>query len=518
MKRRTLLGSAAMTLGGASVIGTGAFTSVRAERSISVDVVGDSEAFLKLVPCPDNEGSSDLRSSDFIRTDDTISIDLTSKIANDRDDISGDGITAGSLWRFPNAFKIVNQGTQPVCVDIRLVDSDGNYPKIDVNDSGTIDVGSDTGVKRTYEDGDPAVVFYPGSNDAPGNLFSDVEGGIRLGVSENRSQCIGFNVRTFGFTDSGDDPFGDAKMEIVANTKAEGNCGTTSQPQPGLGITLFDITQNEDTGFNVDGQIKYYADSQDTVDVSLEILNQDGEDQSYADDKSKTFGSDSTLADFEFDVNGLDSGTYTAVVTAEIDDQDIASVSDSVTFGVGSASSVSVSDAELDEASRLEFDIESDSEVTVDGIRFESSSTDATRVLSGGSSSPEVQVDDQAAISINNSAPKNSLFFYNTLSDSFISNINNKDLPDESPEGFYPFGSGSGDGMTNNNRNTLAGAEQTIESSQKRTIKIGYFREDGQGNSDKNKVNLEDEDITLSLRFGDGSTKQIKFTDISSSS
>jgi hypothetical protein len=304
-------------------------------------------------------------------------------------------------------------------------------------------------------------------------------------------------------------------MEIVADTKAEGNCGTTSQPQPGLGITLFDIpTQNNDPDFSVDGRIKYYADSQDTVDVSvsLEILNQDGEDQIEGDNESKILESDSTQSDFIFDVDGLNPGTYTAVATANVENEDVAPVSDSVMFGVGSASSVSVSGAEPDGASKIEFDIEPESEVTLNGIRFEDSSTDATRVLSGNSDShPEVKVGDQAAISIDNSAKKNSLFFYDTLSDSFISNINNKNLPDESLKGFYPFGSGSGDWMTNDNENTLTITEQT-------TIKIGYFREDGQGNSDKNKVNLKDEDITLSLRFEDGSTKQIEFTDISSSS
>lgn len=256
--------------------------------------------------------------------------------------------------------------------------------------------------------------------------------------------------------------------------------------------------------------------------MSLEILNQDGEDQIEGDDKSETFRLDSTPADFMFDVDGLNSGTYTAVVTAEIDDQDIASVSDSVTFGVGSASTVSVSGAETDEtdSSKLKFDIDPDNELTVNGIRFESSSTDATRVLSdnGGSSPPEVQVGNQTAISIDNSAKKNSLFFYDTPNDSFISSINNKDLPNESPKGFYPFGSGSGDWMTNDSGNTLTGTEQTIESNQETTIKIGHFREDGQGNSGNNKVNLEGEDITLSLRFGDGSTKQIEFTNISSSS
>ena len=63
--------------------------------------------------------------------------------------------------------------------------------------------------------------------------------------------------------------------------------------------------------------------------------------------------------------------------------------------------------------------------------------------------------------------------------------------------------------MSNTSTNILNGNEE---------IKIGHFREDRQGSSDNNKVNLKDEDITLSLRFEDGSTKQIEFTDISSSS
>jgi hypothetical protein len=233
--------------------------------------------------------------------------------------------------------------------------------------------------------------------------------------------------------------------------------------------------------------------------------------------------SDSTSSDFTFEINSLTPGTYTAVVTANVtDNEDVAPVSDSVTFGVGCASTVSVSGAEPDEtdSSKLKFDIDPDNELTVNGIRFEGSSTDATRVLSdnGDNSPTEVQVDGQTAISIDNSAKKDSLFFYDTVSNSFISSTNNKDLPNESPEGFYPFGSGSGDWMTNNNGNTLTGTEQTIESNQETTIKICNFRKDGQGNSGNNKVNLEDEDITLSLRFGDGSTKQIEFTDISSSS
>jgi len=175
MKRRTLLGSAAMTLGGASVIGTGAFTSVRAERSISVDVVGDADAFLQLQPYCSTEnntqsedesvdpGDEPLQSSDFVyeTSAETIAIDLTEHISGHEGHghIEGEGITDNSLWRFPNAFRITNQGTQPVCIDLQVQDNDG---EVTLNSGGSAMVDDN---ERHFSQGDPAVVFYPGTND-----------------------------------------------------------------------------------------------------------------------------------------------------------------------------------------------------------------------------------------------------------------------------------------------------------------------------------------------------------------
>jgi hypothetical protein len=210
-----------MTLGGASVIGTGAFTSVEAERSISVDVVGDNGAFLKLEPCngrTEEVGGSDQtddegdipESSDFVyQSSGTIRIDLTAIDEDDPRDgigISGDGITKDSLWRFPNAFQITNQGTQAIGVDLKLEDNSGDVPT--VGESGDLD-GHD------LDSDDPAVVFYKGEDnnerfDSYG-LDPDAAGSARLRTGE--SICIGFDIRTLGLS-------GDALDELTLRIKA----------------------------------------------------------------------------------------------------------------------------------------------------------------------------------------------------------------------------------------------------------------------------------------------------------
>ena len=217
MKRRTLLGLGA-TLGGAAMIGTNAFSSVRAERSIEVEVVGDQNALLALEPCDtedededDEVGSSDEtgndgseeapKASEFVyeTSDGTIVIDLTA-IEDDEEDeregITGDGITRDSLWRFPNAFRITNQGTQNVAVDLKLEDDNGEVPTVDEKE----DINGED-----IEEGDPAVVFYKGSDSdkqfSSDELNPDAEGADHLEPGD--SVCVGFDVRTFGL--EGDD-------------------------------------------------------------------------------------------------------------------------------------------------------------------------------------------------------------------------------------------------------------------------------------------------------------------------
>jgi len=230
MKRRTLLGTAAMTFGGASVLGTNAFTSVEAQRSVTVDVVGDASAFLKLEPCghggsvdvDDADGDDDeggevnpgISPSDAIVVEDgMIRIDLTKH----NHKLAGHGITENSVWRFPNALDITNQGSQPVCVDL-CVGTDIGTDACGVPAVGAVD---DDDGELNFAEGDPAVILYKGEN-----REETFEAGIDtttspLSLGQGESVCVGFDVRTFRL--SGDDL---SDMTLLIRADAGGDCGT----------------------------------------------------------------------------------------------------------------------------------------------------------------------------------------------------------------------------------------------------------------------------------------------------
>jgi len=350
MKRRTLLGSAAMTLGGASVIGTGAFTSVKAERSLSVDVVGDESAFLQLEPgcgiendiqSSDESGGAGgsnagtpPQSSDFVynKNDDTIAIDLTESIAqNGAGNISGEGITGDSLWRFPNAFKIKNQGTQPVCIDLQVQNNDGQ--EITLNSGGEATVGGDN--VREFSESDPAVVFYPGTNDTRGNLFNNEDtDGLLLnppGADSPGSQCIGFNVRTFGFgSDSVDNPLEDAKLIITADAGGACRENREAQPQPGLGVMLDSVDSPDPS--SIDGSIIDNTPSAQKIEETIKIRLEASETEKEIDIDDDSLRTAESGFEFNFDLENVElgPGKHTAVVTATA--EGVAPVSDSVEF------------------------------------------------------------------------------------------------------------------------------------------------------------------------------------------
>jgi len=223
MKRRTLLGSAAMTFGGASVLGTNAFTSVEAERSVSVDVVGDASAFLKLEPCDhggsvevsdeDDQRNTEINPSDAVVVEDgMIRIDLTKHNGK----LAGHGVTEDSVWRFPNALDITNQGSQPVCVDM-CVGTD-----IGADDCGVPEVGAvdDDDGELEFNEGDPAVILYQGEDRETFGAGIDTTTSP-LSLEQGDNACVGFDVRTFGL--SGKDL---SDMTLLIRADAGDDCGT----------------------------------------------------------------------------------------------------------------------------------------------------------------------------------------------------------------------------------------------------------------------------------------------------
>jgi len=109
MKRRNFIaGIGALSAGSAAAVGTGAFSSVEADRDINVEIAGDAEAYLAF------ESSGEYAT---VESDDVLELDF-----GDLDDL-GDGVGEDSTYFFGSlqedgekdrVFEVRNQGTQEV--------------------------------------------------------------------------------------------------------------------------------------------------------------------------------------------------------------------------------------------------------------------------------------------------------------------------------------------------------------------------------------------------------------------
>lgn len=95
--------------GGAVVTGTGAFTSVEAERDLAVQVSSDSNAFLAI------RGTGNANDDYLTGTDGTLGIDLTSENATSG---GGTGVNADAVTVIADLFEVQNQGTQAVDIEV----------------------------------------------------------------------------------------------------------------------------------------------------------------------------------------------------------------------------------------------------------------------------------------------------------------------------------------------------------------------------------------------------------------
>ena len=143
MKRRNfIVGLGALSAGGAAALGTGAFSSVEAERDVSVELADDADAYLALEA-----------TSDYAEENENGVLELEFGDLEDH----GDGVGEDSSYFFGsgdperNVFTVQNQGTQTVEVtpayQVLRFDSDGNS----VEDGGELIIALGNGVG-----GDPA--------------------------------------------------------------------------------------------------------------------------------------------------------------------------------------------------------------------------------------------------------------------------------------------------------------------------------------------------------------------------
>jgi hypothetical protein len=116
-RRKFITGLGALATGSAAAMGTGAFSSVRAERSLSVSVADDNEAYLSL----------DASVSDYAEeTGSTLELQFDGSNSGQ----NGQGINANADSFFKNVFKIENQGTTRARVQLANDDFTGQGTSI----------------------------------------------------------------------------------------------------------------------------------------------------------------------------------------------------------------------------------------------------------------------------------------------------------------------------------------------------------------------------------------------------
>jgi hypothetical protein len=122
MQRRKFIASiGSVAAGAAAVTGTGAFTSVTANRDVEVSVADDSEAFLRIRKATDDQDNVTPNAEEYVTIDNgQVGLDFTST------DSGAKGLNKGATTIFDNLLRIENQGTQEVIVAYEGLTSNGN--------------------------------------------------------------------------------------------------------------------------------------------------------------------------------------------------------------------------------------------------------------------------------------------------------------------------------------------------------------------------------------------------------
>jgi len=181
-RRKFVIGLGSLAAGGAAATGTGAFTSVEAERTVKVGVADDADALLALKP---DEGPN----GDYAQKTQDDALRLI--FSNNGNDIEGGGagINEQAEFRADRVFTVTNQGTQDVWVWFDDDDSSDHdvvgYPK------DTDGLFANTG-QETVENFD--MWFYHFSRRSPEYALDASAGILNLGPGD--SSRIGVAVNT----------------------------------------------------------------------------------------------------------------------------------------------------------------------------------------------------------------------------------------------------------------------------------------------------------------------------------
>lgn len=117
-RRRLLVGFGAMAAGSLGAVGTGAFSSTRANRDAEISIAQDDEAYLRLTASDTNFAYTD--------TDGMLTFEFNEDFRNYAGGTeTGDGLGTDSVYEFTDLFNVENQGANDVQVYGQYEDPDG---------------------------------------------------------------------------------------------------------------------------------------------------------------------------------------------------------------------------------------------------------------------------------------------------------------------------------------------------------------------------------------------------------
>jgi len=124
-RRSVLVGVGSLVAGGGVLLGTGAFSSVQAERGVSVETTGDASAFLTLDATNATNGAYASETGD----DGQLQIDIENLSDSSRDqtvEAGGSGVNKNAVTIIRDIFVVRNQGTQTVEVRFNPIKDEGD--------------------------------------------------------------------------------------------------------------------------------------------------------------------------------------------------------------------------------------------------------------------------------------------------------------------------------------------------------------------------------------------------------
>ena len=169
-----MIGVGSLAAGSAAAMGTGAFTSVQANRSLTVETADDASALLAL------EAEDTPNGNEYVdESDNAIAIDISTS--------HGDGVNDDAYTVVRNLFQATNQGTQNVYVwaeglpaEVRMFhDDDGSYQNAGSGAGNNQGAFSDTSNLNPSDPADANDSQNPGGYEAapllaPGDTLDNV--------------------------------------------------------------------------------------------------------------------------------------------------------------------------------------------------------------------------------------------------------------------------------------------------------------------------------------------------------